>query len=194
VHGRNDVETNTDTIRRMAPQELELIVAASIAHQASDPKDRPYGSSFIDYVGKSQGIAQLRPGEIDRWAPKYTGGSPQDSEVAVAAMAGKLDYANNMIFAAQAGTGRSISKTDQYMLLALTQNCAEEAQIQKTVSTFFAAEGNWGVVFGTDYAINHDWKEQLRLMILHIDWLLLNGWTLPQGVDIWDMREKAFED
>jgi len=193
LHGRYDVEDNADTIRRLAPQELDLIVAASIAHQASDPKDRPFGSAIID-VGASQGIAQLRPGEVERWAPDYAGGSRQDSEVAIAAMSGKLDYANNAIFAAQAGTGRGISKTDQYMLLALTQNCSEEAHIQKTVSTFFASQGNWDDAFGTRYAAEWNWKVQLRLMVLHIDWLLANGWALPEGVDIEYMAEKAFED
>jgi hypothetical protein len=192
LHGRNDVASNAETIRGFAPPQLQLIVAASIAHQASDPKDRPYGSSLID-IGASQGIAQLRPGEIEAWAPSLAGKSRDDPAVAIRAMTGKLEYAESFILGAEA-EGGNISKTDRYMLLALAQNCSKKKQIENTVTTFFGAQRNWDFAFGTDYAAKADWKEQLRLVVLHMDWLLANGWALPEGVDLDYMREKAFED
>jgi RHS repeat-associated protein len=192
LHGRNDAAANTASIKRSAPRHLELMVAASIAHQASDPKDRPYGTDVID-VGKSQGIAQLQLSEIETWAPSLAGGSRHDPEVAISVMTGKLQYAEFAILGAQK-EGGIISKTDRYMLLALAQNCAKARQIQDTIATFLGAGRDWDQAFDDPLAKRNDWKEQLRLMVLHIDWLLLNGWELPEGVDLYYIREKAFED
>jgi hypothetical protein len=66
--------------------------------------------------------------------------------------------------------------------------------MEKTVDTFFDEGRRWDRAFESDYADKKDWKEQLRLIVLHIDYLLFHGWELPDGVDLNYMREQAFSD
>ena len=198
LHGRNDVAANIESIQRSAPRHLELMVAASIAHQASDPKDRPYGTDAVEVMAgwvdsnQSVGIAQLRPGEIEEWAPALTGQSRFDPEVAVRVMAGKLKDTEQYIYGQGMKYG-SVSKTSRFTLLALAQNCATRNQMERTVNSFFEYGGSWDQMF-SDQQHGDTWKEQLRLVILHMDWLILQGWELPDGVDLDCWRRTAFAD
>jgi len=187
LHGRHDVQVHTEAIKQSAPRHLQLIVAASIAHQASDPKDRPFGTDLID-VGKSRGIAQLRPGEIEEWAPDLAGQSRLDPQTAIRVMTAKIEAADQYILEQAEGYG-GISQTDRFMLLALAQNCGTRETMQTRVATFFDAEMNWSKM-----PQDGNWKLQLRLVVLHIDWLLLQGWVLPEGVDLDYWRRTAFSD
>ncbi|HSJ52622.1 MAG TPA: hypothetical protein VLC52_02660 [Anaerolineae bacterium] len=198
LHGRSDVVTNAESIRRFAPQHLELMVAASIAHQASDPKDRPYGTDAVEMVAglvapnQSVGIAQLRPGEIEEWVPALAGRSRFDPDVAIRVMAGKLMDTEHYIRSQDIEYG-STSRTSHFMLLALAQNCAKRSQMEWTVDSFFKYGGSWEQML-RDQEHGALWTEQLRLVTLHIDWLILEGWELPEGVDLDVWRQTAFAD
>ena len=59
---------------RVVSIDLELLVAASIAHQASEIRDRPFGTDLVEEFWRlhmkanaSVGIAQLRPEEVVYW-------------------------------------------------------------------------------------------------------------------------------
>jgi hypothetical protein len=192
LHGRNDVQAHTEAIRQSTPPHLELIVAASIAHQASDPKDRPYGTSaweiMMGSVDSKQtvGIAQLQPWEIEEWAPALAGQSRFDPDVAIRVMAAKIEAADQYILEQAEGYG-GISQTDRFMLLAIAQNCGRRKKMENAVNTFFA-HGMDSVLENTEYRL------QLRLVVLHIDWLLSQGWVLPEGVDLDYWRRTAFSD
>ena len=103
-HGRKDVMTYADAIHANVSIDLELIVAASIAHQASDIRDRPFGTDLVEefwrqYVNAnaSVGIAQLRAEEVRYWAPELVGQDLLAPEVAIRVMAAKLAKANHYI-------------------------------------------------------------------------------------------------
>ncbi len=66
--------------------------------------------------------------------------------------------------------------------------------MERSVDNFFRFGGDWAKAFDSGFAKDKDWKEQLRLVVLHLDWLLMNGWDLPDGVDLSYMREQAFSD
>jgi len=198
LHGRSDVVTNADLIRRYTPDHLELMVAASIAHQASDPKDRPYGTDAVEKVvglidsDQSVGIAQLRPGEIEEWAPALAGRSRFEPDVAIRVMAAKLQDTERYILW-QAMEYGSTSQTSRFMLLALAQNCSESSQVRRTVDTFFGYRGSWEEML-RDEQFGALWTEQLRLILVHVDWLTSQGWELPEGVDLDAWRQTAFAE
>lgn len=80
IQGRRAVIQHAEEIRLWASSDLELLVAASIAHQASDFKDRPFGTDAVEAVWRaliddniSVGIAQLRRDEVATWAPYLKG-------------------------------------------------------------------------------------------------------------------------
>ena len=61
--------------------------------------------------------------------------------------------------------------------------------MEGAVNDFFEKGMNWDRML----EINN-WRMQLRLVVLHMDWLILHGWDLPEGVDIDYWRRKAFSD
>ncbi|MEZ4769338.1 MAG: hypothetical protein R2844_13040 [Caldilineales bacterium] len=147
LHGRQDVLANSELIRRFAVQDLELIVAASIAHQASDIKDRPFGADAVETFvlenvnpDASVGIAQLRPSEVVYWAPELIGADLLEPEIAVRVMTAKLEKADHYI----ARTYPEASVTDRTMLLALAQNDSSEIAMHKTIGAFFVGAGRLG--------------------------------------------------
>lgn len=196
VHGRQDVLENSDLIRRYAPQELELIVAASIAHQASDVKDRPFGADSVETFwlenvdpDASVGIAQLRASEVVYWAPRLVGADLLDPEIAVRVMTAKLAKANQYI----SRTYPDVSISDRMMLLALVQNDSTEIAMRRTIDPFFrAADRNWEMHLSSNQARSRDWTEQLRLVLVQLDWLVSEGWAMPAGVDRDRWAEIAF--
>ena len=90
AHGREDVLTYADVIYASVSVDLELLVAASIAHQASDIRDRPFGTDLVEQFWRQQiktnasvGIAQLRPEEVVDGAPELVGQDLLAPEVAI---------------------------------------------------------------------------------------------------------------
>lgn len=187
VHGRQDVLANSELIRRFAMQDLELIVAASIAHQASDIKDRPFGADAVETFvlenvnpDASVGIAQLRASEVVYWAPELIGADLLEPEVAVRIMTAKLEKANRYI----SRTYPEVNATDRTMLLALVQNDSNEIMMHNTIDAFFvAANGDWETMLALDQAKSRDWAEQLRLVLVQADWLVSKGWPKPAGLE-----------
>lgn len=198
IHGRQDVLVNSEAIRRYAPSHLELIVAASIAHQASDFKDRPFGADAVESFWRktvnpdaSVGIAQLRASEVVYWAPELIGKDLLQPEVAVQVMTAKLDKANRYLDRAYP----DISVTDRYMLLALVQNDSSEIAMRNTIDAFFQRAGrNWQRLLASPQAQSRDWTEQLRLMLVQLDWLVVEGWQKPAGLDRDEWARIAFPE
>ena len=187
IHGRQDVLANSELIRRFAVQDMELIVAASIAHQASDIKDRPFGADALETFvlenvkpDASVGIAQLRPSEVVYWAPELIGADLLDPEVAVRVMTAKLEKADRTI----SRTYPNVNATDRTMLLALVQNDSSEIAMHDTIDAFFVtANGDWPTLLASDQAKSRGWTKQLRLMLVQVDWLVSEGWPKPAGLD-----------
>jgi hypothetical protein len=192
-HGRADVRRHRQTIRQHAKSEHALIVAASIAHQASDFKDRPYGQDWGERTqllimpNASVGIAQLKASEVSDWAPDLTGESLLKPEVAIRVMAAKIEASDQYILERAEAYG-GITKTDRFMLLSMTQNMTSRSRVEGFVDTFFDQGKSWDKVLANDTN-----REQLRFVMLHIDWLRLSGWELPEGVDLDRWRRVAFE-
>jgi hypothetical protein len=127
IQGRREVMAHAEEIKRWAPDDLELLVAASIAHQASDFKDRPFGTDALELVWRelvddniSVGIAQLRQEEVSLWAPYLYGVDLLSPEVAIRIMTAKLSQTNTYILR----NHPEVAPTDRFMLLALAQNAA----------------------------------------------------------------------
>lgn len=187
IHGRQDVAANSELIRRYAVRDLELIVAASIAHQASDVKDRPFGADAVESFwlktinpDASVGIAQLRASEVVYWAPDLVGADLLQPEVAIRVMTAKLDKANRYLNRAYP----DVDATDRYMLLALVQNDSSEIAMRNTIDAFFQGAGrDWTAMLSTSQADSRDWTEQLRLVLIQLDWLVIQGWEKPEGLD-----------
>ncbi len=187
AHGREDVLTYADAIHAIVSVDLELLVAASIAHQASDIRDRPFGTDLVEEFWRqymntnaSVGIAQLRPEEVVYWAPELVGQDLLAPEVAIRVMAAKLAKANLYVLR----TYPSVDPTDRYMLLAIVQNTSNEPAMQRTIDFFFQGAGrNWGKMLASPQAKHLDWRKQLRLVFVHADWLLTQGWEKPDGLD-----------
>lgn len=196
IHGREDVLAHAKVIRLLATKDLELILAASIAHQASDLKDRPFGSDLIEelwltYVDPdaSVGIAQLRPNEAMRWEPTLTERDLLTPTFAIRIMSAKLTEADRYLRSQHQET----PPTDRYMLLALAQNTASPQAMHMTIDYFFGTAGrDWQQMLASELARQWDWQEQLRLVVLHWDWLVATGWLAPPGVDINLWRQIAF--
>lgn len=196
VHGRNDVVTNADQIELWAPDDLELLVAAAIAHQASDFKDRPFGIDAIEVIwrglfddGISVGIAQLRSEEVADLAPELAAFDPLSPEIAIRVMASKVSRANRYILQ----THPEVSDTDRFMLLALAQNAASYATMLDMVDYFFDVAGaDWSLMLAGEPEREHNWRLQLRLVLLHADWLVEQGWPPPEGLDLVRWTRIAF--
>ena len=187
IQGRREVLLHAADIIRWAPHDLELIVAASIAHQASDFKDRPFGTDAIEVVWSeliddniSVGIAQLRRAEVVQWAPFLPNVDLLAPEVAIRIMTAKLNQANAYIRQSHP----ELSITDRYMLLALAQNASAFGTIRYTVDYFFdVAGGDWAEMLASEPGTARNWRMQLRLVLLHLDWLVEQGWPVPGGLD-----------
>lgn len=101
-------------------------------------------------------------------------------EVAIRVMAAKLTKANQYILRAYP----TADPTDRYMLLAIVQNTSDEALMRHTIDYFFQqARQQWNVMLNGPEGTRLDWREQLRLVFLQADWLLSQGWQLPEGLD-----------
>lgn len=88
---------------------------------------------------------------------------------------------------------QEIPPTDRYMLLALAQNTASPQAMHMTIDYFFGTAGrDWQQMLASELARQWDWQEQLRLVVLHWDWLVATGWLAPPGVDINLWRQIAF--
>ena len=187
AHGRKDVLTYAEAIHAMVSIDLELLAAASIAHQASDIRDRPFGTDLIEQFWRqymdsnaSVGIAQLRPEEVSDWAPELMGQDLLAPEVAIRVMAAKLDAANQYILR----TYPAVDPTDRTMLLAIVQNTSDQAGMRSTIDFFFqGARRDWDVMLGSAQGLRLNWRKQLRLVLVHADWLLEQGWRRPDGLD-----------
>ena len=196
IQGRREVLTHAEEIGRWAPPDLELMVAASIAHQASDFKDRPFGTDTLEIVWReliddniSVGIAQLRREEVIHWAPYLYGTDLLSPEAAIRIMAAKLSQANAYILRNHA----RVSDIDRLMLLALAQNTTSHRSMRNTVDYFFdTAEGNWSQMLDGDEDLQRNWRIQLRLVLIHVDWLVEQGWPLPDGLDLAYWSRSAF--
>lgn len=198
IHGRSDVLLHADEIRWWAPDDLELLVAASIAHQASDFKDRPFGTDVLEVVWRelvddniSVGIAQLRREEVAYWAPQLRGLDLLSPEVAIRVMTAKLNQTNRYILE----NYPSVDDTDRFMLLALAQNAASYYTMRNTVTYFFRiAQTDWSRMLTSTRADELSWREQLRLVLLHADWLVEQGWPEPAGLDLERWSRIAFSE
>lgn len=196
IQGRRAVLQHADEIRLWAPDDLELLVAASIAHQASDFKDRPFGTDAIEEFWReliddniSVGIAQLRRAEVATWAPYLDGADLLSPSLAIRVMVAKLKQANSYILYRDP----KITDTDRYMLLALAQNTASTGAMRSTIDFFVdGAQGDWLVMMTSERARMLDWQEQLRLVLLHLDWLVEQGWPVPDGLDRYYWSRVAF--
>lgn len=196
AHGRADVIDHADLIHAYAPDDLEMVVAAAIAHQASDFKDRPFGTDTIEVIVRdhikddaSVGIAQLRPWEITEWAPRLVGRDLMEPDVAIRVMTAKLQYADRYITTVYG----DIPVTDRIMLLALVQNTSRYQAMRQTIDTFFWTAGrDWSAMFLSETGRRQDWLEQSRLILLHVDWLIDQGWPAPPGLDVDYWRRVAF--
>jgi hypothetical protein len=198
IQGRRAVIQHAEEIRLWASTDLELLVAASIAHQASDFKDRPFGTDAVEVVWRaliddniSVGIAQLRSDEVATWAPYLKGGDLLAPDLAIRVMSAKLKLSDAYIRYRHP----AVSNTDRYMLLALAQNTASAAGMRSTVDFFFdVAGGDWQTMLASERAQALDWQEQLRLVLLHLDWLVEQGWSAPAGLDRGYWSQMAFTE
>lgn len=198
IQGRREVQQHADEIKQWAPDDLELLVAASIAHQASDFKDRPFGTDTLERVWRelvndniSVGIAQLRRNEVIYWAPQLRNLDLLTPEVAIRVMTAKLSQTERYILR----NYPDVSDTDRMMLLALAQNAASFATVRNTVDYFFrVAHGSWPVMLIGQRAQEQDWREQLRLVYLHAEWLTQQGWPAPATLDMDFWAEVAFSE
>lgn len=196
AHGRVDVIANAGLIRAHAPRMLEIIVAAAIAHQASDIKDRPFGVDaveefWIDHIDSdaSVGIAQLRPDEVEEWMPALTNCDLLDPQNAVMVMTAKLMAADQYT----RDTYGDMLPTDRYMLLALVQNTSTQEMMVQTIDHFaLDAHYDWVAMLDTELGAERDWREQLRLVLLQVDWLVEQGWETPWDLDVDYWRIIAF--
>jgi hypothetical protein len=188
IQGRREVLAHAEEIKRWAPDDLELLVAASIAHQASDFKDRPFGTDALELVWRelvddniSVGIAQLRQEEVALWAPYLYGADLLSPDAAIRIMTAKLGKTNSYILR----YSPEVATTDRFMLLALAQNAASSSTMRATVEYFFEdADADWSEMLTGERAEEMDWQEQLRLVLLHVVWLVEQGWSLPDGLDL----------
>ncbi|HPD41132.1 MAG TPA: hypothetical protein PLD43_06180, partial [Anaerolineae bacterium] len=74
-----------------------------------------------------------------------------------------------------------LSLTERYMLLSLAQNGTCE------VDEYFALGGDW-----TTILLQDNNARVMRYFLVHLDWLLVNGWELPGDVNLDYWRELVF--
>jgi len=210
-HGRRDVTRYANTIKQYAEIFYELIVAASIAHQASDFLEMPFGCSlpnevlrsFEPWKEMSVGIAQITPMEMGQipwsngqleaqWAPLLYQLDPADPEVAIQIMVAKVEAADNYILYHHPELENGIGVTDRYMLLAIAQNSRTRSGQAGAIDAFFEAGMDWYDMFSDRPGASDNWREQLRLVYLHVEWLIGQGWEPPEGLDLDYWRQRAF--
>ncbi len=190
LHGRSDVLNNADLIRRVAgeyPDIAPVMVAAAIAEQASDV-ERIFGLDILEQTtlflpGKenmSVGIAQIRPTEAVSLGIALDPMDLFDPEIAVRGMVAKLKVTNERIDAYR-DPEVQLSLTERYMVLSLGQNSPGIAD------DYYAAKGDWAVLLG-----QNNNARVMRYFLVHLDWLLANGWELPEDVDLDFWRKVAF--
>lgn len=188
LHGRADVLDTEYLITALAgdyPDVEPIMVAAAIAEQASDV-ERVFGLDVLEKAvlslseenDLSVGIAQLRPQEAASLGLEDT--DLFDPETAVRGMYVKIQAANERIDLLD-DPDAPISLTDRMMLLSLAQN--EIGNIDE----FFSLQSDWTLMLGRD---NH--ARVMRYFLVHLDWLIVNGWTLPEDVDLVQWRETVF--
>ncbi|MDX9954857.1 MAG: hypothetical protein RBT75_12210 [Anaerolineae bacterium] len=188
LHGRADVQNNAEHILaegRNHPDIPPVLVAAAIAEQASDV-ERLFGVDALEKAGlvvpglenMSIGIAQLRPEE----ALKLGLGDADlfDPETAIQGMFAKV-HLGNMRITELENPADPLTTTERYMLLSLAQNGTSE------VDEYFALGGDWESILtqGNNARV-------MRYFLVHLDWLLLNGWELPEDVALDTWRETVF--
>ncbi len=190
LHGRSDVLANSELIQSVAeeyPAIAPAMVAAAIAEQASDV-ERIFGLDILEkttlfFPGQedmSVGIAQIRPTEAMSLGLSADPLELFDPEIAVRGMVAKLRAVDERITALQ-DPAHPISLTERYMLLSLGQNSPG------SVDSYIAAEGDWALLL--DQSNN---ARVMRYFLVHLDWLIANGWKLPEDVDLEMWRQVAF--
>ena len=126
----------------------------------------------------SIGIAQLRPEE----ATKLGLGDADlfDPETAIQGMFAKINLGSLRIAELEDPLD-PLTLTERYMLLSLAQNGTSE------VDEYFAMGGDWESILtlGNNARV-------MRYFLVHLDWLLLNGWELPEDVALDTWRETVF--
>ncbi|MBN1920457.1 MAG: hypothetical protein JW892_04385 [Anaerolineae bacterium] len=188
LHGRADVQNNAEHILAEGqnyPEIPPVLVAAAIAEQASDV-ERLFGVDTLEKAAlvvpglenMSIGIAQLRPeealelglGDVDLFDP----------EAAIQGMFAKI-HLGNMRITELENPSDPLTLTERYMLLSLAQNGTSE------VDEYFALGGDWKRILtqGNNARV-------MRYFLVHLDWLLLNGWELPGDVALDAWRETVF--
>ncbi len=188
VHGRSDVQDNADLIRNLGseyPGIPPVLVAASIAEQASDV-ERIFGLdiwekaalAFPGWDDMSIGIAQLRHTEAISLG--LGSGDLFDPETAVRGMYSKLQSADQQIDLIQ-DPASPLPLTDRYMLLSLAQNNPG------SIYEYMQTSSDWKVLLS-----RRNNARVMRYYLVHLDWLLANGWSLPGGVDLDLWRQIVF--
>lgn len=188
LHGRADVQNNAGHILAEGqnyPNIPPILVAAAIAEQASDV-ERLFGVDALEKAAlalpglenMSIGIAQLRPEE----ATKLGLGDADlfDPETAIQGMFAKINLGSLRIAELEDPLD-PLTLTERYMLLSLAQNGTSE------VDEYFAMGGDWESILtqGNNARV-------MRYFLVHLDWLLLNGWELPEDVALDTWRETVF--
>ncbi|MCU0519765.1 MAG: hypothetical protein MUF84_03595 [Anaerolineae bacterium] len=190
LHGRSDVLDNSELIRTVAaeyPSIAPVVVAACIAEQASDV-ERIFGLDVLEKTilsvpgqeNMSIGIAQIRPTEAMSLGLTLDPLDLFDPEIAVRGMVAKLRSVDQRIDTLQ-DPDNPVSLTERYMLLSLGQNSPGIAD------EYFQEAGNWNVLLSRD---NN--ARVMRYFLVHLDWLVANGWELPEDVDLDHWRKIAF--
>jgi hypothetical protein len=197
-HGLADACGNKESIDSWADEYdvSPLIVAASIAHQASDFIDRPYGSDMVEKHVQphltdrdiSVGIAQIKEKELERYAPDLIGNKEAlfDPDVAVRVMSAKMAHADGLL---QDPKYAGISTTDRYMLLAIVQN----SDNPDGMTTVFDAFIDSGMKWGKTLEGNEGWTGQVRSVGTYM-FLLSGTYELPEGLDMEYWLQNAFAD
>ncbi len=216
VHGRADTVNYREDIFKITQEycgeapcsELDAtLVAAAIAHQASDPIDRPFGTSWGDEFTEflyeqgvtsrspSIGMAQLTDGELVKlrnagYLNDCSGNDPYDPEVAIYGMTAKLHQANDTLILYERSHGQ-LPPTDRMMLLAIAQN-----EGSSVVHAFYNADRDWDKLIRENKSVDkrETYARNLRYMALHIDWLVATGWPWPKEIDMNRWRQAAFTD
>ena len=56
--------------------------------------------------------------------------------------------------------------------------------MRRTIDYFFQkARRNWDDMLNSEEGKRLNWRKQLRLVFVHADWLLSQGWQQPAGLD-----------
>lgn len=190
--GREEVIRNAEKIHALTTDYSvdATLVAASIAEQASDVERiaGDFSERFTQLKPGSQslGIAQLHRYELEEFQaqgllPSDMRPDPYNPEMAIRGMAAKIQVQDEYLGTIMAANPHiKVTATDRWMLLALAQNCG-------TISTdkfFGEAKGRWGRMLSLE-----NYQSILRYFVMHLEWLIANGWEIPDDVSInyWKM-------